>query len=78
MPGAGVFPGNGYLIFMTEDPRTENRAHSLLPEEIAAGSADPEAQAAAILAESDEREEHPAPADRRTSAQTVTPGEGTR
>jgi hypothetical protein len=36
------------------DDRVESRA-SLLPEEIAAGSADPEAQAQAILADSDER-----------------------
>lgn len=68
---------------MTEDPttpaaRTERRAASLLPEEIAAGSGDPEAQAEAILADSDEREHDPEPSDRRTSAQTVTPGEGTR
>jgi len=38
--------------------RIHERAH-LLPEEQAAGSADPEAQAEAILAESDERTEHP-------------------
>ena len=41
---------------MTDD-RTEQRAEELLPEELAAGSADPEAQAEAILADSDEREE---------------------
>lgn len=46
----------------------------LLPEERAAGSDDARAQAAAILAESDERTEHPDPdassqAGRRTSAQ---------
>jgi hypothetical protein len=35
-----------------------SRAH-LLPEEEAAGSADPQGQAAAILAESEERTEHP-------------------
>ena len=40
---------------MTDD-RTERRAADLLPEEQAVGSADPEAQAEAILAESDERE----------------------
>ena len=40
---------------MTEDERVERRAE-LLPEEQAAGSADPEAQAEAILDESDERQ----------------------
>ncbi|SER29084.1 hypothetical protein [Microlunatus flavus] len=40
------------------DARVEERA-LLLPEEIAAGSDDPEAQAAAILADSDLREEQP-------------------
>lgn len=47
---------------MTEhDPdaeRIHERAH-LLPEELVAGSQDPQAQAEAILAESDERTEHP-------------------
>jgi hypothetical protein len=47
---------------MTEEPdveRVQARA-SLLPEEIAAGgSADPEAQAAAILEDSDRRTEDP-------------------
>jgi hypothetical protein len=47
---------------MSEEPdveRVESRA-SLLPEEIAAGgSADPEAQAAAILEDSDRRTEAP-------------------
>ena len=42
----------------SEDERIERRAN-LLPEEQAAGSDDPEAQAAAILEESDERTEHP-------------------
>jgi hypothetical protein len=41
---------------MTDD-RSEQRAAELLPEERAAGSADPQAQAEAILQESDEREE---------------------
>lgn len=36
--------------------RIENRAAHLLPEERSAGSDDPEAQAAAVLAESDWRE----------------------
>ena len=41
-----------------EDDRVERRAE-LLPEEQAAGSEDPTAQAEAILAESDERTEAP-------------------
>lgn len=48
--------------------RIDGRAE-LLPEEAAAGSDDPEAQASAILAESDERTEHPE-ATRRESTQT--------
>lgn len=48
----------------------------LLPEERAAGSADPQAQAEAILAESVDRSEHPDPdastqSGRRSSADTV-------
>ena len=63
--------------------RAEQRAADLLPEEVAAGSADPQAQAAAILAESDEREAdlEAAPdsfVEHRTSGQTVTPGKGTQ
>ena len=38
------------------DDRTAARAAELLPEEEAVGSDDPEAQAEAILAESDERQ----------------------
>jgi hypothetical protein len=41
-----------------ETERIHERAH-LLPEELAAGSADPEAQAEAILADSDERTNYP-------------------
>jgi hypothetical protein len=60
-------------IFMSDD-RTAQRAADLLPEEVAAGSADPEAQAEAILAESDEREGDPALAqEHRTSGETVSP-----
>jgi hypothetical protein len=67
---------------MTDD-RTEQRAADLLPEERAAGSADPEAQAEAILEESDEREAdlEAAPdsfVEHRTSEQTVTPADGAR
>jgi hypothetical protein len=42
-----------------DEARVERRASDLLPEEQAAGSDNPEEQAAAILAESDERTEHP-------------------
>ncbi|WP_327029395.1 hypothetical protein OG989_00595 [Micromonospora sp. NBC_01740] len=61
----------------SDQERVESRAH-LLPEETAAGSDDPHAQAEAILAESDLREEdrNAAPdtvLERRTSDQTVTP-----
>jgi hypothetical protein len=52
------------MITMTDD-RIEQRAAELLPEERAAGSADPQAQARAILAESDEREDHPEAAEQR-------------
>lgn len=46
-----------------DEERIHERAH-LLPEELAAGSQDPEAQAEAILAESDERTDHPAETQR--------------
>jgi hypothetical protein len=67
----------GYLITMTDD-RTTERAADLLPEERSAGSADPRAQAEAILAESDEREEdlEAGPdsfVEHRRSDQTVSP-----
>ncbi len=68
---------------MTDD-RTDQRAADLLPEERSAGgSSDPRAQAEAILAESDEREAdlEAAPGsflEHRSSAQTITPGDGTR
>ncbi|MEU4401260.1 hypothetical protein ACIQH6_11395 [Micromonospora orduensis] len=59
----------------SDQDRVESRAH-LLPEEAAAGSDDPQAQAEAILAESDIREadQNAAPdtvLERRTSDQTV-------
>lgn len=41
-----------------DDDRVESRAE-LLPEEVAAGSDDPHAQAEAILEESDERTDDP-------------------
>jgi len=68
---------------MTDD-RTDQRAADLLPEERSAGgSGDPRAQAAAILAESDEREADPTAApgsflEHRTSEQTIMREDGTR
>jgi hypothetical protein len=52
-----------------DESRVERRATDLLPEEQAAGSDDPELQAEAILAESEERTEHPEET-RRESSQT--------
>lgn len=52
-----MISGGGYASGMTEpedEARIEQRAQ-LLPEEQAAGSDDPEAQAAAILEDSDDR-----------------------
>jgi hypothetical protein len=69
---------------MSDHDRVDQRAADILPEERAAGgSADPKAQAEAILAESDEREEAPGAApssflEHRTSDETVTPGDSTR
>ena len=53
-----------------DDERIESRAE-LLPEEQAAGSDDPEAQAAAILEESDERTDDP---EGTRAESTQTPG----
>lgn len=65
------------------DDRVGQRAAELLPEEIAAGSDDPQAQAQAILADSDVREADLEAApdsflEHRTSAQTVMRGEEAR
>ncbi|MGC4893038.1 hypothetical protein [Micromonospora sp. DT31] len=65
----------------SDQDRIESRAH-LLPEEAAAGSDNAEAQASAILADSDLREEDQNAApdtvlEHRTSDQTVTPVEPT-
>jgi len=51
-----------------EEDRIQERAE-LLPEESTAGSDDPEAQAQAILEESDDRTDHPQ-ATRHESTQT--------
>lgn len=59
---------------MSEAPgedRVAARAE-LLPEETSAGSEDPERQARAVLAESDERTEHP---ERTRRESTQTPDE---
>jgi len=55
---------------MSDDPRVESRA-DLLPEERRTGSADPEAQAEAILRDSDEREVYQPPEEHRTSDETA-------
>ncbi len=54
-----------------DEERVERRAE-LLPEELAVGSDDPDAQARAILEESDERTAHPEDT-RRQSTQTPDP-----
>jgi hypothetical protein len=55
---------------MSDDPRVESRAE-LLPEERQAGSADPEAQAEAILRDSDDREAYRAAEEHRTSDESA-------
>ena len=57
-----------------DDDRVGTRAE-LLPEEEVVGSPDPELQARAILAESDERTEHP---ERTRHESTQTPDEPNR
>jgi hypothetical protein len=49
-----------------DDERIESRSE-LLPEEKQAGSDDPEAQAEAILSESDERTDHPEKTQREST-----------
>ena len=61
-----------------DQERVRHRADELLPEELAAGSDDPQAQAAAMLADSDEREYDPDAApdtvlEHRTSAEATDP-----
>jgi hypothetical protein len=63
--------------------RVEQRAAELLPEERSVGSADPQAQAEAILTESDEREADLDAApdsflERRTAEQAAPPADTTR
>ena len=73
--GAGY---DGTMTDETTEPRITSRAADLLPEERAAGSADAQAQAAAILRDSDLREAgvESTPdlrAEHRTSEETVPP-----
>jgi hypothetical protein len=58
---------------MPDDGRVTERATELLPEEQAAGSDDPEAQAEAILEESDQRQLDPEPTEERTSEEVTDP-----
>jgi hypothetical protein len=67
----------------SSDERVEQRAAELLPEERSVGSADPQAQADAILAESDEREADLDAApdsflEHRTAEQAAPPTDTTR
>src|SRR4051812_43275631 len=64
--GGIVLGGVGKNTGMENDPHVESRAENLLPEEQAAGSDDPAAQAGAILQESDERQN-----DRKVAPDTV-------
>ena len=57
----------------SDENRIESRAE-LLPEEVAAGSDDPDQQAQAILADSDERTDHP---EKTRDESTQTPGRST-
>jgi hypothetical protein len=54
-----------------DEHRVAERAH-LLPEEIAAGSADPTAQAEQILAESDHRTDEPEETQRESTQSDVS------
>jgi hypothetical protein len=58
---------------MPPEEVVEARAEDLLPEERAAGSANPIAQAEAILEESEERTLDPVAEEHRTSEDTVDP-----
>ncbi len=59
-------PGHQHTDADADSERVAERAH-LLPEEIAAGSADPTAQAEQILAESDDRTDNPERTQRESS-----------
>ena len=74
MPGlTAVAAGQARDMEPQDQERVRSRAADLTPEERSAGSADPQAQAEAVLADSDERTEVPNAApdtvlERRTSA----------
>ncbi|GGM82202.1 hypothetical protein ACFFX1_41160 [Dactylosporangium sucinum] len=62
---------------MIDEERVEDRAALLLPEELAAGSDDPKAQAEALLRDSDDREHYRETApdlriERRTSDEAAS------
>lgn len=62
---------------MIDDDRVRDRAAELLPEELAAGSDDPQAQAEAVLRDSDDRERYREPTpdlriDHRTSEEAAS------
>jgi formate dehydrogenase subunit gamma len=69
----GVKIGEAERMDPQDEQRIRHRADDLLPEERAAGSDDPRAEAAAILADSDEREDHPSASEHRTSAESTDP-----
>jgi hypothetical protein len=58
-----------------DQERSHHRADELLPEELKAGSDDPEAEAAAILADSDDRQDgiDTGEIEHRTSAEATDP-----
>ncbi|GAA1544902.1 hypothetical protein GCM10009827_076020 [Dactylosporangium maewongense] len=65
---------------MIDDDRVSQRAEDLLPEELAAGSDDPKAQAEALLADSEDREHYRETApdlriDHRTSDEAAATGD---
>lgn len=67
---AGCVPASVARVSERPDPDDVDRRAELLPEELAAGSEDPQRQAEAILAESQERTEEPE-RTRRESVQTL-------
>ena len=70
--GSSTGDRSGYVVPMSRSPEDDERIQhrsELLPEEAEAGSDDPEAQAKAILEESDDRVDDPE-GTRRESTQT--------
>jgi len=68
-------PGHQHTDADADQNRVAERAH-LLPEEIAAGSADPAAQAEQILAESDRRTDEPEQTQRESVQANEKANEG--